>query len=323
MTELVTFGETPLRFSPPGSQRLELAREATIYADGLESNVAVTAHELGSESMWLSKLPDTPLGRRVLRQLQQQGIESHVAWTDDENHRQGLKFRESATHPRESKTWHDQENTAAATAKPGDFPMGTVQNSEVLFVGMSTMLLSQDAANTAQALMRASSGSGAITATDLNYKAGFADPKRYRKTLEAISEHLDLLVANAEDARTVLDRSGGARELANVIAADYDLERVVITRSERGAVAMHNTPGTNVIHERDAIETDTAADPTGQHGAFVGGFLHELVNGGDTARSLSVAVATATLARTIPGPFLTLADDEIEPVVDRVVDASK
>lgn len=323
MTELVTFGETPLRFSPPGSERFEMATEATIYADGLESNVAVAAHELGSDATWLSKLPNNPLGRNVARQLDQQGIETRVSWADGGTGRQGLKFRESASEPRESKTWYDQGNTAIATATPGEFPMDTVQNADAFFVGVSTMLLSEDVANTTQALLRASSGAGAITAADLDYKAGFDEPDRYRAVLETISGHLDVLVANEQAARTALDRSGGARELANVIATDYDLEWVVITRSERGAVAMHNTPGTNIIHERDAIETDTAADPTGQHGAFVGGFIRELVDDADTARALSVAVATAALARTVPGPFLTLTEDEVEPVVDRVIEQSQ
>jgi hypothetical protein len=33
-------------------------------------------------------------------------------------------------------------------------------------------------------------------------------------------------------------------------------------------------------------------------------------------------VAIGGLVRTMPGPFLTTADDEIEPLVDRVLDES-
>lgn len=322
MAELVTFGETPLRFSPPGNQRLEMARKATIQADGLESNVAVAAHELGGDAMWLGKLPDSPLGRRVIRQLDKQGIGTHVEWCSSDT-RQGLIFREARQAPRESKIWYDQRNTATASAEPSDFPMETVQSAEMVFVGLSTLLLSEDAANTTQALMHAGGGSGAVTATDLDYKPGFATPKQYRMALDALSDQLDVLVANEEEAKTILNLSGGARELANVIATEYNLERTVITRGSRGAVAMHNTPGTNVIHEREPIHTEDTADPTGQHGAFVGGYLKEPIDGSDSARALSVAVATATLTRTVPGPFLTLTADELEPVIKQVIEQSQ
>lgn len=322
MTELITFGETPLRFSPPESERLEMAREATIYADGTASNVAVAAHQLGAKTRWLSKLPDTPLGRRVKTQLEEQGVETRIAWTDDPELRQGLTFRESASEPRESKHWHDRGNTAAATAEPGDFPMDEVQETEILFAGLGTAVLSEQAAKTSGALMRAAGGSGAMVAVDLDYSPGLAPPETYQGVFETVADEVDLLFANEECAREALDRKGGPRELANTIAADYNLEIIVITRSDRGAVALRDSPGTNIIHEREAIETEDV-DPTGQHGAFVGGFLGQLIEGADTARSLTHAVAAATLARTIPGPFLTTTAGEIEPLADRVVEKSQ
>jgi len=323
MTDLITFGETPLRFSPPGHQRLEMAREAAIHADGTESNVAVAARELGAEALWLSKLPDSPLGRRVVTQLEEQGIETDVAWADDEGLRQGFVFRESGSTPRESRQYHDRQYTAAATANPGDFPMNRVQDGAVVFTGVSTPVLSPETAETTKAILRASGGGGAVTAMDLDYSPELASATRYRETLEDLAPDLDMLIANVANVNAVLDRDGGPRELANLLAADYDLEIAVITRSEKGAVALHNSPGTNVIHEREAIPTETV-DPTGTHGAFTGAFLQQLIDGANTARSLTYAVAVAALSRTMPGPFLTSAgDEEIEPLVDEVEDRSQ
>lgn len=322
MTELITFGETPLRFSPPDRERLETAREATIYADGTASNVAVAAGELGAETLWLSKLPETPLGRRVKTQLEEQEVETHVAWSEDPAHRQGLTFRESAAFPRESRYWHDRGNTAAASATPADFPMDRVQDTEIIFTGLGTAVLSKQAAETTGALLRAAGGSGAMAAVDLDYSQGLAPPDTYSGVLESIASDVDLLFAQEKTAREALDRTGGPRELANTIAADYDLEIIVITRSDRGAVALRDSPGTNIIHERKPIDTEDV-DPAGQHGAFVGAFLQQLIAGEDTARSLTYAVAAASLARTIPGPFLTTTPDELESVADRVIDKSQ
>lgn len=322
MAELITFGETPLRFSPPGNQRLEMARETTIYADGTASNVAVAAHELGAEPIWLSKLPETPLGRRVETQLEEQGIETHITWSDDGELRQGLLFRESGAAPRESQYWHDRGHTATATAKPADFPMETVQNTETIFAGLGTAVLSEQAAKTTGALLRAAAGGGAMTAVSLDYSAGLAPPETYSGVLETLADDIDVLFAHEGSAREALDRKGGPRELANTIAADYDLEIIVILRSIGGAVALRDTPGTNIIHERDTIESSDI-DPTGQTGAFVGAFLQQLIKGSDTARALTYAVAASTLIRTVPGPYLTTTPGEIEPLAERVVENSQ
>lgn len=317
MTELITFGETPLRLSPPGRQRLETAREATIQADGTASNAAVAAHRLGAEALWLSKLPESPLGRRVETQLEERGIETRIAWSDDPTHRQGLTFAESAARPREDRQYHDRTNTAAAAATPGDFPMDRVQDTEIVFAGLGTAVLSQQAAETTGALLRAAGGSGAMAAVDLDYSEGLAPPETYQGVLETLAEDIDLLIAGEESARRALDRSGGPRELANTVAADYGFEIVVIVRSDRGAVALRDSPGTNIIHERDPVVVEEV-DPAGQRGAFVGAFLQQLVAGADTADSLTHAVAAGSLALTIPGPFLTVAPAELDSVVEQV-----
>jgi 2-dehydro-3-deoxygluconokinase len=322
MTELVTFGETPLRLSPPGYQRLESAREATIYADGTASNVAVAAGELGAAATWLSKLPDTPLGRRVVSQLGEQGIDTEVAWAAASESRQGLVFRESGSHPRESRQWHDRDNTPLASATPPDFPTKTIQRANLVFTGLSMAVLSEQAASTTETVLRTSSRGGAVTVADLDYSPGLAPPERFREALQAVSEDIDILIANEDAVREALDRTGKPREVVNRLSAEHDLDIVVLTRSEYGAVALHDAPGSNVIHERETIETE-AIDPTGQHGAFVGGFLQQLLEGYDPAWALSFAVAAAAFSRTVPGPFLTATHDELEPLVDRVVERSQ
>jgi 2-dehydro-3-deoxygluconokinase len=245
-----------------------------------------------------------------------------VAWSDNGGHRQGLLFQEAGVAPRERKRWHDRGNTAAATAQPADFPMDQVQQAEIIFAGLGTAVLSQQAAQTTGALLRAGSGGGAMTAVDLDYSQGLAPPETYTGVLETLAEEIDVLFADEQSAREALDRSGGPRELANTIAAEYDLQIIVIRRTDRGAVALRDTPGTNIIHERETIETDTV-DQTGETGAFIGAFLEQLIEGSDTARSLTYAVAAATLSRTVPGPFLTTTAGELDPLADEVVDKSK
>lgn len=322
MPKLVTFGDTPLQFSPPGAQRLDRAGTMGVYADGTESSAAVAASVLGADTMWVSKVPDSPLGHRVVDEVRKHGIETEIVWEGAGDGRQGLIFRESGHPPRENKILHDREATAFESVTPGELPMQTMQDADCLFTAASTAVLSEEAATATEAVLRAAHGSGVTTALDVDFQEGLRDPELYRGVVENLFEYLDVLIANEDQIRTVLDRSGKPRELANTIAADYNLESVVITRSERGAVALQDTPGTNVIHERQTIQTD-AVDDAGQHGAFAGALLYRLVDGTDLAEALSYGVAAATLVRTLPDPLLTAETSEIERVVDEVVELSR
>ncbi len=322
MTELITFGETPLRLSPPDARRLETAGTADLAAAGTESNVAVAAGCLGAECTWISKLPDTPPGRRIKRELEQHGIGTEVVWAAEGDARLGVVYHEDAAQPRDPGTYHDRDLTTAATVTPGDVPMELVQGAEVIFTGATVPALSDAAFETAEALHRAGGGAGATTALDLDLQPGHRDADDLREAVLGLTEHLDVMFANEETARTVFDRTGQPRELANGLVAEHELEMAVITRSERGAVVLHDTPGTNVIHERESVETEVV-DAAGQHEALVGGFLERLLAGADAAEALSYGVAMAALARTVPGPLLTVDSADVTPVVDDVVAASR
>lgn len=315
MTELVTFGETPLRLSAPDHRRLAGADRVDLHVDGEESNVAVAAACLDADATWVSKLPDTPVGRRIPADLRRHGIDTHVSWTDEG--RVGIVYHEAGADPRPEGRWHDREHTAAATANPGDLPMDQVQAADVVFSGISTPALSESAAEATEAMLRAGSGGGGTAALDLDYDERRHDPAFLGELLRRLLANVDVLFANEADARTVLEVTGQPRELANTIVAEYDLEMVVITRSEYGAVVMHDTPGTKVIHERDTVETATV-DPSGTREAFVGGFLARVGAGADADDALTYGVATAAVARTLPGPLLTATRDEIDPVADLV-----
>lgn len=313
MTDLVTFGETPLRVSPPGNERLETAQEARLFVDGTESNVAVAAARLETDTTWCSKLPDNPLGHRVVSELQSNGVTTEATWTDEG--RQGLTFHEVGAPPREDQTVHDRAGAAAASSQPGDLPMDVIQQADGVFVGGTSAVLSENLAETAEAALRAGSGSGGITALDLDFQPALWADDSAGGTLQGLFEHVNVLITNEVEARTVLGMSGQPRELAHTIASEWDFEYVVVTRSGRGALAFHD----NVIHEQEATETEIV-DESGQHAAFVGAFLDRLINGAECDVALAYGVAMAALTRTIPGPLSTVDQAEVEHVVEEMAD---
>jgi 2-dehydro-3-deoxygluconokinase len=311
MAQLVTFGETPLRLSPPANQRLERATEARLHADGIESNVAVAAHALGTRAVWASLLPDSPLGRRVRSQVDAQGVQTDITWVAPDGCRQGLVFGESARAPRESTRLHDREGTPVASASPSDFPMHRVQDAEMLLSGVNTAVLSQASAESATALLRAGSGAGATAAVALEYAAGLGSPEVYRGVFEELAPHADIVFGREGDIREALAVSGRWRDLASHLTVEYGLDIAVVFRPGYGAVAIEDSERTNLVHERESIDVEPV-DTTGEYGAVVGGFCDALLHGDDAASALDTGLAAGALARSMEGPFLTTTEAELD-----------
>lgn len=318
MGQLVTFGETPLRLSPPANQRLERAREARLHADGIESNAAVAADMLGTYAVWASVLPDSPLGRRVRSQVDAQGVQTDVTWMDADEYRQGLVFGESARAPRESTRLHDRAGTPIAAASPSDFPMHRIQDAEMLLSGVNTAVLSQDSAESATALLRAGSGAGATTVVALEYAAGLGSPEVYRGVFEELASHADVVFGKERDIRQALGLSGRWRDLASHLTVEYGLDIAVVFRPGYGAVTMEDSDRANLVHEREGIDVEPV-DTTGEYGAVVGGFCDAMLDGDDTTKALDTGLAAGALTRSIEGPFLTATDAELERALDQVV----
>src|SRR6056297_3526084 len=130
MADLVTFGETMLRFSPPDEERLEIADQYDVDVAGAESNVAVAAGRLGLDSVWLSKLPDSPIGRKVAGELRSHGVTVDVVWDDSPERRQGTYYLEQGRPPRGSDVIYDRAHASVTTAKTDELSTSVVEDAD-------------------------------------------------------------------------------------------------------------------------------------------------------------------------------------------------
>ncbi|WP_254765842.1 bifunctional 2-dehydro-3-deoxygluconokinase/2-dehydro-3-deoxygalactonokinase [Salinilacihabitans rarus] len=308
MSDLVTFGETMLRLSPPGNERLEAATEFEVRAAGAESNVAIAAERLGAVSTWTSKLPNSPLGRRVASELRGYGIETEIVWSDEG--RQGTYYLEHAGKPRGTNVVYDRANAAITTAEAGEFDLGLIEDARVFFTTGITPALSSTLRETTLAMLKAAKRGGTTTAFDLNYRRKLWTPEQAKETLTKLFPGIDVLVIAARDARTVLGYEGEPERLAHQLASQFDFRTVIVTRGERGALAWHD----NVVHEHDAYETETV-DPIGTGDAFTGAFIARRLAGEGVPKALEYAAATAALKRTIPGDVALVTKAEVDAVV--------
>ena len=310
MADLVTFGETMLRLSPPDEERLETADQYDVDVAGAESNVAVAAQRLGVDSAWLSKLPDSPVGRKVASELRSHGVSVDVVWDDSPERRQGTYYFERGSQPRGSDVVYDRAHASVATATADELPTAVIDGADCFHTTGITPALSETLATTTADLLQRAQAAGVLTSFDVNFRSNLWSPSAAEETLTDLFPAIDLLIVAERDARVVLGAEGDAESIARDLDEEYGFEVVLLTRGGDGALAL--TDG-DVFTQ----PTYEAADayPVGTGDSFVGGFLSQYLDGEPVAEALTWGAATAALKRSVPGDMATIAPEEVREVI--------
>ncbi|WP_436929004.1 bifunctional 2-dehydro-3-deoxygluconokinase/2-dehydro-3-deoxygalactonokinase [Halosimplex halobium] len=309
MTDLVTVGESMLRLSPPDHQRLEAMDELDVHVAGAESNVAVAAGRLGLDAAWVSKLPDSPLGRRVTSALGTHGVDTDVVWDDDA--RMGTYYVEMAGKPRGTNVIYDRADSAVTTATADELATDRIAEADAFHTTGITPALSETLRETTADLLELAGDHDTTTVFDVNYRSKLWSPAEARDTLEDLFPDVDVLVVAVRDARSVLDREGDAEEIARGLAEEFDFGVTLVTRGGEGSLALAD----GEVHEQGVFEADEY-DTVGTGDAFVGGFLASWLDGGSVPDALEYGAAAASLKRTIPGDIALVTPEEVERVVE-------
>ena len=306
---LVTFGETMLRYAPPAGERFGTADAFSVHVGGAESNVAVAAARLGRDAVWLSKLPDSPLGDRVVRTLAGQGVTTDVVRSDEG--RQGVYYVEFGGEPRGTDVHYDRADAAVTTATADELGTERIEAADAVYTSGITPALSETLAETTREMLSAASAAGATTAFDVNYRSKLWSPSAARETLSGLLDLVDVLFVAERDAETVFDRAGDPEAVGRGLLEANGHDAVVVTRGERDAVAVTE----DAVFEQPTFEADTH-DPVGSGDAFVGGFLARWLDGGTVPEALEYGAATAALKRTLDGDLALVSPAEVEAVID-------
>lgn len=307
MTDLVTVGDATLRFSPPQGERIETASDFAAHVGGPESNVAVAAATLGLDAAWLSKLPDSPLGRRIIGDLRRSGVRTGVVWA--ETGRASTAFVERAGRANGTVV-SDRTDAAVTTMTADDLPLGVIREAETLFVSGATPARSETLLETTTVLLDVATEAGTTCAFDTRFEATGLDPDTARKLYDRLLDAVDVLFVGEEDAKTVFDLDGEVVPAAHTLRTRYDCAAVVVTRTGRSpTVGLQGEE----IYEVSPFETETR-DPSGAHDAFVGGVLAGRHRGDGMKNALTEGAATAALKRTTVGDVVVGSRRDIEAI---------
>jgi 2-dehydro-3-deoxygluconokinase len=310
VTDLVTVGEATLRFSPPRGDRIETAGEFSAHVGGPESNVAAAAATMGLDAVWLSKLPDTALGRRIVGDLRRYGVRTGVVWTDDG--RSSTAFVErGGTAGATAVT--DRDDTVVTTMTEDDVPLGAIRDANTLFVSGATPARSETLLETVEWLLAAAGEAGTTRAFDTRFEATGLDAATARELYDRLLDDVDVLIVDEADAEAVYGLDGDVVPAGHSLRTRYDCGTVVVTRTDP-THAVVGLAGES-IYEVPPYEADTR-DSAGAHDAFVGGFLAGRHRGEDVREALRDGAAIAALKQTIVGDAVVGSRRDVEAIRD-------
>jgi 2-dehydro-3-deoxygluconokinase len=320
---VVSFGEAMLRLTPPSHEPLARALALDVSPGGAELNAAVTTAALGVPAVWVSCLPDNPLGRNLARQALASGVDlGRVRWVAEDDGRMGLYFLEEGTDPRPSAVTYDRAESAFARIASGAFDWEAIlAGAGALHVSGITPAVGEGPRAETMAAIRAANGLGVPVAFDLNYRAKLWSEAEARACFVEVVPKVDILFASRSGLRTFFGLDGTYQEVLTQAHERLGLATTVLSRKKGktsrevrlGSVAM----GQDAQIVEGPWRAVEVVDRLGGGDAFAGAFLAGYVrHPEDLARCVALGAAAQALKHTMHGDFLVATRAEIEAAVE-------
>ena len=328
--KVVTLGEIMLRLSTPGFTRFVQSQSFDVTYGGGEANVAVALAGYGLESYFVSKLPTHEIGQSAVNHLRRYGVSDRFIVRGGD--RVGIYFLETGASQRPSKVIYDRADAAVTTLTPDEIDLEAAMEGArwFHFTGI-TPALGATARRTVTEAARAAKAAGATVSCDLNFRKKLWTTAEAQATMRPLMEHVDVCIANEEDADKCLGMTAGATdvhgaeldeagyvELAKKLKREFDFEAVAITLRESFS-ASHNG-WSAILHDDKDCATPVRStrydiqivDRVGGGDSFASGLIAGLLQKDDTRDALEFAVAASCLKQTIPGDFNLVTRAEVD-----------
>ncbi len=316
--DVITLGETMLRFTPPGLQRLEQATRLDIEVGGTESNLAIGLARLGLRVLWLSRLTANPMGRIIAHTIAGHGVDiSRVVWTEDD--RVGLLFFEEGQPPRGSRVIYDRRLSAISQMRPEELPTDLFHPDGARLIHLTgiTLALGPNAHATAQQALHLAKAAGWLVSFDVNYRQQLWAPDVALQGCDPVASAADILFVPRGDACTLygFDLAIPAERIIESLAERYPQAIVVLTLGAEGALGCD--PQGQII--RQSAFPAQEVGRLGGGDAFAAGFLFRYLTATDTGERLAQALewgaALAALKYSILGDIPMVDRQEVEALI--------
>lgn len=309
--DLVSIGETMIRFSPPNYERLIHTRALDVQIGGAESNLAVNLARLGLRTAWLSRLPDNGLGHRITSELNAYGVDTTgVRFVPNE--RVGTYFIELGVPPRPNRVTYDRANSAASRMSTADVDFDLIASARWLHTTGITAAISASCRTMTADVLKFARDRGLTTSFDVNYRALLWSPDEAGRALAPMLSLCDIVFVAHRDAVALFGAPEDPREAAQALRERHGCQTAIVTIGESGAVA---ATAAELVEVTQHFKVPQIVDRIGAGDAFDAGFIAARLSGDALEDALTFGNAMSALKITIPGDLALVTRDEVEQLV--------
>ena len=327
---VITFGEIMLRLSTPDFKRFVQSETFEVTYGGGEANVAASLCNYGLNGVFVSRVPDNPIGQAAINHLRRFGVDtSHIAIGGE---RLGIYFLETGASMRASQVVYDRAGSAIADASFEDFDWDKILDGADWFhtTGITPALSEKSTRLTEFALKKAREKK-ITTSIDLNYRKKLWSKEKAKEVMTHLCQFVDVCIGNEEDAETTL---GFKAAHTNVNKGELDLSgykdvfmqmknkfgfKFIASTLRESFSASDNGWSALVYDGNDFYHTQKyyvrIVDRVGSGDSFAGGFIYGLVTGKQFNEAAEIGVAASALKHTIPGDLNHATLKEIQDLI--------
>ena len=327
--KVVTFGELLLRLSAPGYTKLFQKDSLDATFCGGEANVAVSLSIFGVDSVFVTKLPDSDIGRAAAHSLDYFNVDTSKIFYG--NGRMGLYYLEKGASQRPSKVIYDRANSTISLVKSEEFDWDDIFDGADWFhwTGISPALSSEMAEICLEASRKAKE-KGVVVSCDLNYRAKLWSPKEAQIVMNRLMPYLDVCICNEEDVEKalgieneqtnveagILSKSGYVR-CSEVISNRFGCKYVATTL--RKSYSASRNGWSAVLYDARTSESFFSSeydmqivDRVGGGDSFSAGLIYALGTGMTCPDAIEFATAASCLKHTIEGDYNRTTIEDVE-----------
>lgn len=267
MVTLLTIGETMGVASTSPGTPLSTATTLRLSTAGAESTVAIGVARLGHTAAWVGTVGADEIGRRVLRDLNAEGVDTRFVRSVPEAST-GFMLRDHRTADFVAVSYYRRRLAGTHLApRDVDAAFAGLGHIDVLHLTGITAILSPTCRAAVQRAVQLAKDRGTTVSFDVNYRRSLASPEEASAGAREALPDTDILFVGHDETH-LLTGEPDPESAARLLTSDGPTE-VVVKHGADGACAA--TAAGEIFHAKALAVT--VADVIGAGDSFVAGYL--------------------------------------------------
>lgn len=322
-----------LRLTPEDSQLIIQAEKFEAAYAGGEANVVCSLSMFGHETKMVTKLPDNPLGQKVIRDLNAFGVDTKDILKGDG--RLGIYFLEKGAGLRNSEVVYDRKYSSISLAKQNEFDLGKIfENVKVFHVSGITPALSKELYELTITMVKEAKKRGIVVSYDSNYRAKLWSLDEAEKFMKEILPYVDIAFLGILDFKNILKYEIPGEEFQENLALLYGKlfenypNLKYATSTKRWVNSVNNNSLQGFIFNGEKLVsskkyTFDIIDRVGGGDSFTAGILHGILTEMTEEEIINFAICASGLKHSIKGDINMVNLDHVMTLMNSGIENIK